>query len=215
MKKYSIAAALACALLFSGPAAAEDQRKNISQEQANGIAEMLTRPVREVVKPAADKAGKDLYEALQYSNGASWALWDLVNGLAAQQKAGGVPKPDLNLIETYIRLRMRCNTADLCLRNSTCKAYPGDGEFAKAAQLALRDIKTYTAGLKGKSPLTRQHRMRLDNFLETARKRVLFSLKTTRELNVDPTPATPAEEAYRQAALNKRQGPKFTQPPWP
>ena len=196
-------------------ARAEDGKDKITKEQAEGIAELLTLPVRQAVKPAADKAGKDLYEALQYSNGASWALWDLAGGLAARQKAGTEPEPDPALVETYIRLRMRCNTADLCRANSNCRAYPGDGDFAKAARLAGKDIKNYAAGLAGSSPLKQLHRTRIDGFLETARKRMIFSLQVSNEKDVVPAPATPAEEAYRRKALEKRQGNRFTQPPWP
>jgi hypothetical protein len=215
MKTKFIPLLIAAAMLCAAAAGAEDQKNNITQEQANGIAEMITRPVREVVKPAADKAGKDLYDALISQYASSWALWDLLNGLSDQQKAARKPEPDPDLVETYLRLRMRCNTADLCPGNSACKAYPGDKDFARMTQAAASEIKIYAAGFRGKSPLMPRHRARIENILETARKRTIFSLKMTRRTNVDPASATPAEEKYRQLALEKREGSEFKQPPWP
>lgn len=210
---FLFTAALLCA---AAPARAEDKKGGLTQQQAEDIARLVTRPAIEVVKPAADRAGAALYEALINTNAASWALWNLANGLAAQQNAGKQPEPDLKLTETYIRLRMRCNTADLCMRaGGACKAYPGDADFAKAAGYAHKDITAYMNVIKKQSPLSRQHRRRLENALDTARKRATFQLRVTRAADVDTTPVTPAEDEYRQIALAKRLGNTFTQPPWP
>ena len=172
-------------------------------------------PVTDFIRPAALKAGADAYDAVRSNNAAAWALWDLLNGLAAQQKEGRSPEPDLSLVGTYIRLRMRCSTAELCRRGGACKEYPGDAEFTKAAQAARKELKAFAAGLKGVSPLTRQRRARAESILETARRRAIFPLLYGRATSPEPSPAGPGEERYRGLALAKKQGSAFTQPPWP
>ena len=217
MKNSLVPLAFAAVMLYAGTAAGAQEKKSaINRKNAEGIAELITRPVREIVRPAALKAGQDLSDAMQSSNASAWALWDLLSGLSKQLKTGKKPEPDVNLVGTYIRLRMRCNTGDLCLKpGAPCKAYPGSGEFAKAVQIAQKDIKTYATGLYGQSPLMRQHRMRIENFMETARKRAIFPLQMTRAKNVQPTPATQEETKYRQISLTKKQSSQFTLPPWP
>ena len=213
--KNSVPAGIILAALLSGGASAapEMTRDNMTNEQAEGIADLVSRPAREIIRPAVLKA---VFDAMQWSNAASWALWDLANGLAVQQKAGKKPEPDAGLVETNIRLRMRCNTGDLCLkRGAPCKVYPRGADFDGAAQAAFKELKSYAAGLKGRSPLAREQRMRMEGLLETARKRVLFPLPQSGDMDTRPSPATPGEEDYLRFALENKKGDKFTPPPWP
>ena len=206
------------AVAAAAPALAGDSgEKKIGQAQARGIAEQLMLPVRSGVMPAVNKAGQDLYEAQQYSNGASWALWDLVKDISEKRKHGAKAEPDAGLIETYMRLRMRCNTADLCMKpGPSCKEYPGDADFSRAAKTAGADIRAYLSRMDfGEDPLKRQHRMRIESCLETARKRALFSLPRSASRNPRPSAPAPAEIKYRELALKKKQGNRFLEPSWP
>ena len=202
------------ALLFA-PALgrAEVTRDNMTQEQAEGIARMVSMPAVEIIRPAVMQV---VSNTLHISNAVNWALWDLLNGMTTMQKAGKAPAPDAALVETYIRLRMRCNTGELCRKGGgSCKEYPADREFAMAIQYGLPEVKAYAAGLKGKSPLLKQHRLHIGNSLDTARKRAIFQLRTTGDADRQPTPPAPGEAKYLQLALAKKQGAQFTQPPWP
>lgn len=215
-KKYPAlrgAAPLCLAALLPLSAAAGEKNSGVTQQQANDIAELLTAPVRQVVKPAADKAGKDLYEALQYANGAEWALWDLACGLKAA--AGARPEPDCALAETYVRLRMRSNTGDLCrLFGGGCKAYPSDAALSAAGASACGEIRRFAAKLPaGADPALRRHRARLDGFLETARKKAAFG-QPAAGAEPEPPPPTAAEQKYRALAVEKRRGGRFMTPPW-
>ncbi len=210
MKKYLISLFFAAAV-FCAPAAAraEEAKTGISREQAGRIAELVTRPAREAVVPAINNV-------MTTVSAASWALWDLLNDLRNQQKAGKKPEPDLRLTETHIRLTMRASYGDLCLRpGAHCKAYPGDADFAKMAQAAGQEMKKYAAGLKGQSPLQLRHRNRLQSFMDTARKKAIFTLPMTRETAVKLPPETQEETKYLQMALEKKKGPKYAFPPWP
>lgn len=207
MKNHLLFSALAAAALFSLPASAEEGK--ITREQAEGIAGLVTRPVIEVVLPAVNNA-------MAETAAASWALWDLIRGLEEQRKAGKPPEPDPALVETYIRLAMRCAPGDLCLRQGApCKEYPGDAEFLKAARLAGKNIKGYAAVQKDQYLLKPLHRGRISGFMDTARKRAIFSLPLTKETTARPTPPTPEEDKYLQLALEKKKGPKYAFPPWP
>ena len=209
--KYTLILLLASATLcISDAGRAEEKKSGITREQALGIADLVTRPVREVVVPAVDNS-------MTVACASSWALWDLAKGMAEQQKAGKKPVADPRFVETYIRLVMRNNFGDLCLSaGSRCKAYPGDADFAKMAQAALKDINKYAAGLKpDQSPLKRQHRDRIQGFMNTARSRGLFSLPMKRETTVRPTPPNPEEAGYIRMAAEKKKGASYTFPPWP
>lgn len=193
----------------TAPAGAQENQQGLTREQAERIADLVSRPAREVIKPAVDNAVNTVAAA-------SWALWDIMNGMDRQQKAGEKPDPDQGLVEIRIRLTMRCASGQLCLRQgSSCKAYPRDSDFAKAAFMARTDIKTYAAKHKGKSLYSKQHTDRIAGFMETARKKMIFSLPMTRETTVQPSPATPGETKYIQLAEKKKKGPNFTFPPWP
>jgi len=208
MKNNLILLALASAALCAA-VRAEEPKPGITKEQALGIADMVMRPVHEVIVPAVDNA-------MTTAAAASWTLWDLTSGLDRQQKAGKKPEADLRLVETYIRLLMRNNSGDLCLlRGSRCKAYPGDADFAKMAQTAEKDINKYAAGLKTQSPLKKQHRDRIQAFMSTARSRALFSLPLTRETTVRTPPASAEEAGYIKMASEKKKGTSYTFPPWP
>ena len=212
---YNLRIFFFAAVLLCAPALcrAEVTKDNMTKEQAEGIARMVSMPAAEIIRPAVIKAVSD---ALQVANAADWALWDLLNGMAALQKAGKTPEPDAALLETYIRLRMRCNTGELCRKGGgSCKEYPGGVEFAKAVQYALKDVKAYAAGLKGKSPLSKRHRLLIGNSIDSARRRAAFSLRITGDNDRQPTPPTPGEAHYLKLALDKKQGSRFTQPPWP
>lgn len=207
MKNHLILSALAAAAIFSQPAGAEEGK--ITKEQAEGIARLVTRPVIEVVVPAVNNA-------MAEAAAASWALWDLISGLEEQRKAGKPPEPDPELVETYIRLAMRCAPGDLCSRpGAACKEYPGDADFLKAARLAGKNIKGYAAVQKDRSLLKPLHRGRITGFMDTARKRAVFSLPLTKNTIARPTPPTPEENKYLQLALEKKKGPKYAFPPWP
>ena len=211
MKHYFILLVLASAsLCVAATGRAEEQKPGLTREQALGIADLVTRPVREVIVPAVDNS-------MTTACASSWALWDLANGLLDQQKAGKKPAAEPRLVETYIRLAMRNTSGDLCLSaGSPCKAYPGDADFAKMAQAALKEINKYAAGLKpDQSPLKRQHRDRIQGFMNTARSRGLFSLPMTRETTVRPTPPNPEEAGYIRMAAEKKKGASYTFPPWP
>lgn len=209
MKKYFLPVSFAAALIGVSTACAEENKGGITREQAEGIAVMVTRPVTEVIVPAVNNA-------MAEAAAASWALWDLINGLSEQQKAGKKPEPDLALVGTYIRLTMRCAPADLCLRQgAACKEYPGDADFLKAARMAEKNIKEYAAGQKNQSLLKPLHRGRITGFMDTARKRVIFSLPLTKSTIARPTPPSPEEDKYLKLALEKKKGPKYAFPPWP
>lgn len=209
MKKIPLLLTFAAALLSAFPAAAGEGKAGITREQAEGIAVLVTRPVTEVIIPAVNNA-------MAETAAASWALWDLVNGLSDQQKAGKKPEPDLALVGTYIRLTMRCASGDLCSRpGAACKEYPGDAEFLKAARMAGKNIKEYAAGQKNQSMLKPLHRGRITGFMDTARKRMIFSQPLTKDTTARPTPPTPEEDKYLQLALEKKKGPKYAFPPWP
>jgi len=208
---------LFCCLAAAQVSAGDAGDKKISQAQVQGVAGQLLQPVRSGVMPAVSKAGQDLYEAQQYSNGAAWALWDLVKDISEKRKHGAKAEPDAGLIETYIRLRMRCNTADLCMKpGPSCKEYPGDADLSRAAHKAGADIKTYLSRMDfGEDPLKRQHRMRIESCLETARKRALFSLRKSASRDPRPPAPAPVEIKYRELALKKKQGDRFVEPSWP
>jgi len=198
------------ALCVAATGRAEEQKTGLTRGQALGIADLVTRPVREVVVPTVDNS-------MTVACASSWALWDLAKGMAEQQKAGKKPVADPRFVETYIRLAMRNNLGDLCLSaGSRCKAYPRDADFAKMAQAALKDINKYAAGLKpSQSPLKQQQRTRLQGFMNTARSRALFSLPMTRETTVRPAPPNPEEAGYLRLAAEKKKGAGYTFPPWP
>ncbi|MBI5744966.1 MAG: hypothetical protein HY952_10510 [Elusimicrobia bacterium] len=204
-------------LLLPLAASAEDAKPVIDKQQATEIARQITLPAIQVLKPAADKAGKDLHEALQFSNGASWALWDLIRDLSVKRKSGAKPEPDAALAETYVRLRMRCNTGDLCPRHGAgCKAYPPVESLAAAARNACTEIKKFMAKLPvNEDPALRHNRTRIENFLETARLRAAFAMPGSKGKDPLPPAATTAELKYRDLALKKRDGNHFSQPPWP
>lgn len=205
-----LAVLFAGTLFNSGAGRAEEKKSGITREQALGIADLVTRPVREVIVPAVDNS-------MTTACASAWALWDLANGLLDQQKAGKKPVADLRLVETYIRLAMRNTSGDLCLSaGSRCKAYPGDADFAKMARAALKDINKYAAALKpDQSPLKRQQRDRLQGFMNTARSRALFSLPLTRETTVRPALPNREEAGYLRLAAEKKKGASYTFPPWP
>lgn len=210
MKKYPLLLTFAAALFCAAPGAgAEEGKSGITREQAEGIAVLVTRPVTEAIVPAVNKA-------MAETAAASWALWDLIDGLSGQQKAGKKPEPDTVLVETYIRLAMRCSPGDLCLRQgAACKEYPGDAEFLKAARMAGKNIKDYAAGQKDQSLVKPLHRGRITGFMDTARKRAVFSQPLTKDTTARPTPPTPEEDKYLKLALEKKTGPKYAFPPWP
>lgn len=204
-------------LLLPLAAFAEDAKPAITPQQAAEIAKQVTLPAIQVLKPAADKAGKDLYEALQFSNGASWALWDLIRDLSVKRKGGAMPEPDAALAGTYVRLRMRCNTGDLCPRHGAdCRSYPPEENLEAAARNACAEIKKFMAKLPAnEDPALRHNRARIENFLETARLRAAFAMPKSKDKDPRPPAATPAELKYRDLALKKRDGNHFSQPPWP
>lgn len=202
----------AFALLLAVPGSAGE----ITQKDAQKIAEAVTAPVRNSVVPAANAAGRDLYDAMLSANAAAWALRDLVKGVS--RKAGGAGRaPDAALADTYMRLRMRSNTGDLCPRHGgTCRRYPADAEFSAAVKAALGEIKTYLSRLDpGEDAADARHRRRVENFLETARRRALFSLPATGKKEPALPALTPGEEKYRGMALAKKSGGKFAEPVWP
>lgn len=209
MKKFPRLLIFAAALLGAFPAAAEEGKAGITREQAQGIAVLVTRPVTEVIVPAVNSA-------MAEAAAASWSLWDLVNGLSDRQKAGKKPEPDLGLVETYLRLTMRCAPGDLCSRpGAACKEYPGDADFLKAARMAAKNIKEYAAGQKNQSLLKALHRGRITGFMDTARKRMIFPLPLTKDTTARPSPPTPEENKYLRLALEKKKGSKYAFPPWP
>ncbi len=200
------------AIVFFTPAAvlAEENKSGMTREQAEGFAKDISLVSRQAVLPA-------VHGAVNNSAAAYWALWDLVNDLSARQKAGGKPEPDANLVETNMRLRMRGDYGKLCSKFSgNCKEYPGDREFSKATQYACKDIKAYAAGFKAAQNFAKKlHRAKIERLLESARDRAMFSLMPTRETSLQTPPPTAGEDKYIQLSLQKKQGEKFTFPPWP
>ncbi len=209
--KIVLAAGLAAALFAPAAAGAQEDKGKLTREQAEGFAkEIAGFTVKKVALPAVNTAVNTV--AAGY-----WALWDLVNDLSAQRKNGGKADPDPGLVDTAIRLRMRSDSGSLCSKfGGSCKDYPGDAEFAKAVKLASGDIKAYAAGFKtAQNFAKKRHRDRIDKFLESARARVVFSLPMTRNPGVQVPPPSPGEAKYIQLSLEKKQGDKFSFPPWP
>ncbi len=211
MRKQVILTALV-AIVFFTPAAlrAEENKSGMNREQAEGFAKDLSLVARQAVLPAVDAA-------VNNSAAAYWALWDLLNDLSARQKAVGKPGPDQGLVETNMRLRMRGDYGKLCSKFSgNCKEYPGDKEFGKATQYACKDIKVYAAGFKtAQNFAAKLHRAKIERLLESARDRAMFSLIPTRKTSIQAPPPAAGEEKYIQLSLQKKQGDKFTFPPWP
>ncbi|MCX5792616.1 MAG: hypothetical protein NTY45_10470 [Elusimicrobia bacterium] len=200
------------AMLFA-PAAvrAQDDKGKMSREQAEHFAKTITEfSVNGVVRPSLNKV-------MDNASACAWALWDLTNDLSARLKAGKEPEPDAEFVETNIRLRMRNDYGKLCSKFAgNCKEYPGDAEFAKATQYASKDIRAYVAGFKTAQNFAKKpHRGKIENFLESARERAMFSLMMTHNTSIQATPPTPEEARYLQLALEKKQGDKFSFPPWP
>lgn len=189
--------------------AAEGDGK-MTQKQAEGFAQQLTAPVQQAVIPKVN-------EAVETTNASAWALWDLLQDLSEKRKAGGKAVPDLGLVETSIRLRMRLTTGMLCF-GTTCKAYPGDGDFGRAAKYSQKKIAAFVSKLKpGEDLLKKQHRDDITYFIERGRKRMISLLHVTFNLKQAPqaTPMTPGEDKYRLMSLEKKQGSKLIYPPWP
>lgn len=211
MKKQLILTAFIAIVCFA-PAAvrAEENKSGMTREQAEGFAKDVSLVSRQAVVPAVHKA-------VNNSAAAYWALWDLVNDLSDRQKAGGKPEPDQELVETNMRLRMRGDHGKLCSKFSgVCKEYPGDREFSKATLYACKDVKAYAAGFKtAQNFAEKRHRGKIERLLENARDRAMFSLRPTRETSIQAPPPTAGEEKYIQLSLQKKQGEKFTFPPWP
>ncbi len=211
MRNYVILTAFTALVCFV-PAAvrAEENKSGMTREQAEGFAKDISLVSRQAVLPAVNGA-------VNNSAAAYWALWDLVNDLSAHQRAGGKPAPAPDLVETNMRLRMRGDYGKLCSRFSgNCKEYPGDREFSKATQYACKDIKAYAAGFKTPQNFAeKRHRAKIERLLENARDRSMFSLRPTRETSLQAPPPTAGEEQYIQLSLQKKQGEKFTFPPWP
>ena len=198
--------------IFSGAAAgrAAEGDNKLTPQQAQGFARQLVAPVQQAVIPGVN-------ETVETTNASSWALWDLIQDLSAKRKTGAKPVPDLGLVETSIRLRMRLTTGMLC-SGATCKAYPGDGDFARAAKYSQKKIQTFVSKLKpDENLLTKTRRDDITYFIERGRKRMIKNLHVTFNLKQPPqaTPMTPGEDKYRQLSLEKKQGSKLVYPPWP
>lgn len=207
--KKTLSAFIAIVCFAAAAVRAEENKGGMTREQAEGFARDISRVSRQAVVPA-------VHGAVNNSAAAYWALWDLLNDLSARQKAGGKPEPDADLVETNLRLRMRGDYGKLCSFSGTCKEYPGDKEFSKAAQYACKDIKAYAAGFKGSRNFAeKRHRAKIERLLENARDRAMFSLRPTRETGVQAPPPAAGEEKYLQLSLRKKQGEKYMFPPWP
>ncbi|OIO03267.1 MAG: hypothetical protein AUJ51_04705 [Elusimicrobia bacterium CG1_02_56_21] len=186
------------AAVFCAPVAAGTDREKERQAAEMILDQAVTRPVKEVILPAVNNA-------VAAARASVLSLKDLLRGLAEQQKSGGKPDPDILLVETFIRLTMRCNTGDLCLKfSSSCKAYPEDKDFKKAAEAAYKEIKAYADRLKGRSPEIPPHNARIRKYMEKARKRMVFSLPLARKEGAAPGPETQTEAEYLQEAGKKK-----------
>ncbi|MFI5361889.1 MAG: hypothetical protein ACHQ49_07970 [Elusimicrobiota bacterium] len=224
MLKRDLAAALLLALSIPKPSAAADKKDNGQSPTAPTQAQtqqFVTR-LAQTTTGLMTKDAVQLKNALQATNAATWALWDLLSDMSRRKRAGEAkPAPDAALADAYLRLRMRCNTGDLVFRGSShitsSKIYPGDEEFARAAGGALADVRRRSAAwAKNQYALDPGPRDSVTRAFESARRQMVFRLRRHDADGPDqPPPPTPGESVYLQKASDEMNDTSYVLPPWP
>jgi hypothetical protein len=191
----------------------QGDQKGLSKDDAMAVVNQLMIPGAMVTKNAADKGFVDLSEGIKAANAASWALWDVTRSL----RNGG--KPSVAAVDAYIRLRMRCNTADLVskgLSGNKARRYPGDEDFKGMVEKSIPGITVFAAKLKRSAdPASAANRKRVAEFMETARKQAAFRMPFSGESEPRPPAPTSGEAGYLRKAEEAKHGSTYSEPPWP
>jgi hypothetical protein len=212
----------------------KDDQQSAAADRLAGVqfAKQLAVMSAGVAVSQANEALEAVDLAQQANVGSAWVLWDMLQDLRHKKRAGQAKsEPDAVLVDTYIRLRMRCNTGDLAFRGmgsiTSSKFYPQDEDFSRAAKEALEDIRRRAVSWGARQdPLELKLRAAVQSVLETARHKMVFRLRkhaTDTGKADDPTPPTPNEQAYIQKVLDMKQSSRYasqkylgyTLPPWP
>jgi len=204
--------------LAAGSVYGEETKKETTPAHppVNGVLNQIIMPaVKETVKISTTA----VFDALLVANAAEWALWDLMADLNAKSEAGEKQVPDKTLAETWLRLRMRCNTGDLVWKgvySNKARFYPENKDFEAAAAEARAAISVYFSSLKPrKSPPRADRKARVEKSLETARKKMIFRLiYGPDDYSPKPPPPSPGETSYLEKAENSKADGKYAFPSW-
>lgn len=212
--KILVLALCLSANLFS----AEDEKaKKITQKDAENIAKMVTAPLPQIVS----KVNNAVQSSIQALQASEWAFWDLLSAAEKKMKAGEKkPEPDKNILETYNRLMMRCNTGDLLWKgfnSHKSRRYPGDGDFKTLTDKTTAEFAKYLSSMKpGQYPTQKRHKTAIAKILETARKKMVFNLPYGPDgSDPEPTAPTAGESSYIQKSEKNKQDGKYAAPSWP